>query len=110
MITLRELLHSINVQNNDIDIYVDGIDGIAVCAPVTLTDEGEREFADVMDMEVDGYTIIGDDKDYEDLEDVENDKTDYGGRLELAWQLLTGLAGYCSCANYDKWFKNGKRI
>lgn len=95
---LKDLFEFINANEEDIDVYVDGIDGIDVVAPVILTEEGKKYFADALELEVKNYTVIGNDKDYQDLEDEK-------GRLVLAWGLLTSLAGYCSCSDYDKWFE-----
>lgn len=95
---LKDLFDFINANEEEIDVYVDGIDGIAVCAPVSLTEEGKKHFADALELEVENYTVVGDDKDYDDLDNGE------GGRLMLAWVLLVSLAGYCSVDDYDKWF------
>lgn len=95
---LKDLFEFINANEEDIDVYVDGIDRIAVVAPVILTEEGKKHFADALELEVKKYTVIGDDKDYDDLESD-------SGRLYLAWELLTGLAGYCSYNDYNKWFE-----
>lgn len=96
---LKDLFDFINANEEDIDVYVDGIDGIAVCAPVSLTEEGKRHFADALELEVKNYTIFGNDKDYEDLENN-------NGRLSLAWDLLKSLAGYCPVRDFDRWFKS----
>lgn len=96
---LKDLFDFINANEEEIDVYVDGIDGIAVCAPVSLTEEGKKHFADALELEVENYTVMGDDKDYDDLDNGE------GGRLMLAWVLLASLAGYCDVDDFDKWFK-----
>lgn len=96
---VKDLFEFINANECDVDVYVDGIDGIAVCAPVKLTNKGKRHFAKALELEVKSYTIMGNDKDYEDLEKGK-------GRLVLAWELLKSLAGYCSCENFDKWFED----
>lgn len=96
---LKDLFDFINANEEDVDVYVDGIDGIAVCAPVALTEEGKKHFADALELEVKNYTVMGDDKDYDDLDNGE------GGRLMLAWELLAGLAGYCSVDDFDRWFE-----
>lgn len=43
-ITLRKFLEACRILEEDVDIYVDGIDGIAYCGE-RLTDEGEKYFA-----------------------------------------------------------------
>lgn len=101
--TLQGFFDFVNANEEDFDLYVDGIDSIAVCSPAKLTEEGKKHFGSVLDMEVKHYTVIGNDKDYEDLEAYEEEDKGDGGRLVLAWELLKALAGYCSCEDHDKW-------
>lgn len=102
--TLQGFFDFINANDEDFDLYVDGIGSIAVCAPVKLTYEGKKKFGSVLDMKVENYILFGNDKDYDDLDAYEKNKGD-GGRLVLAWELLRGLAGFCSCYDYDRWFE-----
>lgn len=105
-ITIREFIHYLNCTEKDIDVYVDGIDGIAVCGgEIALTPAGMAEFGEVLEMEMDGHCIIGNDDDYDILTDYQEEDKGDGGRLQKAWEFLCSLAGYCSCDNYDKWFK-----
>lgn len=104
--TLQGFFDFINANEEDFDLYVDGVRGIGVCAPVKLTEEGRKHFGAVLDMEVKRYTIMGNDKDYEDLEAYDEEGKGDGGRLLLAWELLKALAGHCSCEDYDKWFEH----
>lgn len=100
-VTLGKFLESCRIMGEDIDIYVDGIDGIAYCGE-TLTEEGEKVFKEALELPMYGcYVISDDDNDYDLLEKGE-------GRLQLAWDMLTGMAGYCSCDDYDKWFIMGE--
>ena len=103
--TLENLIDSINNANNDVDVYVDGIDGIAVCPPVSLTEEGRKHFEAVLSLPVEGYCIMGEDKDYDDLSDYDEEDKGDGGRLILAWDFLRSQAGYCPCSDFDKWFE-----
>lgn len=96
--TVKDLFEFINANHADMDISVDGFDSIAVCAPVKLTDCGKKHFERALTLKVEDYTILGEDEDYEDLDGENN-------RLALAWDLLTSLAGYCSCENFEKWFE-----
>lgn len=99
-VTLREYLKAIRILEEDKDICVDGIDDacIAYCG-TELTPEGEEHFKEALELEVEEGTVISDrDEDYDLAEDQE-------GRLYLAWELLYGAAGYCSCSDFDKWFK-----
>ena len=87
------------------DVYVDGIDGIAVCPPVSLTEEGRKHFENALLLPVEGNCIMGEDKDYDDLSEYEEKNKGDGGRLVLAWEFLRSQAGYCSCSDFDKWFE-----
>lgn len=100
---VRELIK----QDIDIDVYDDVCEelGIAFCGALELTEEGEREFADVIDYEVwinpcsyGGFPaaiVCIDDEDDEVWEH----------RLERAKLFFESAAGYCSVSDYDKWFK-----
>lgn len=102
--TVRDLIQ----QEVDIDVYDDVCEelGIAFCGPQLLTEEGEKTFADVLDYPVKINTcsygglpaaiVLIDDPD----EDVWNE------RLEKARLFFESAAGYCSCEDYDRWFKD----
>lgn len=81
--TLENLIDSINNAGDDVDVYVDGIDGIAVCPPINFTEEGRKHFETALSLPVEGYCVVGEDKDYNDLYEYEEDKGD-GGQLILA--------------------------
>ena len=103
--TVKDMLHFSNCQEEDRDIYVDGIDGIAVCGgEIALTSAGMERFGVVLDMEMDGNTIMGNDEDYNNMYDYEEGKGD-GGRLYLAYEFICALAGYCDSSDYTKWFE-----
>ena len=108
-LTLREMLHFLNCQEEDRDIYVDameGADGIAVCGgDIALTHDGFEKFGKVLDMKMDGNTIIGNNADYNAMYDYEELEKGDGGRLYLALELIRALAGYCNSSDYDKWFE-----
>lgn len=102
--TLENYLNACQIIGEDRNIVVDGIDAIAYCG-TRLTPEGRKHFAECLNLpmhEENGHpspcVISNDDADYD--EDNEN------SRLALAWEMLAGMAGYCSSENYDKWFKN----
>lgn len=91
----------------DIDLYVDGIDGIAVCPAdelPKLTAKGVEKFKECFDLPVDGHLVEGTGEDYDRLADYQDDDEGDGGRLQLAWEFLCALAGYCSQKNFDIWF------
>ena len=89
----------------DIDVLDDICDAleIAFVGPAKLTDEGLKEFADVLEYEVklhedDGYCIIPCDDD---------PSVKWRTKLHKAAELFYALAGYCSAKDYDKWFLEG---
>lgn len=96
-ISLKELLHAINILGEDRDVTVDGISSIAVCPPVKLTPEGRKHFEQALTANVnveynnDSYcdTYVSDD----------DEKIN-----QMAWDLLGSLAGYCYADGYDQWF------
>ena len=100
--TVRDLIQ----QGIDIDVYDDVCEelGIAFCGPQKLTEEGKKEFSDVLDYPVklhynglDTVVIVN----IDDPDDAVWEK-----RLERAKLFFEGMAGYCSCSDYDKWFEN----
>ena len=97
--TIRGLLR----MNIDIDVYDDDSDGIGIafCGPVGLTDEGRREWRDILDYKVsfvDG-TICGDIAVVKIPDDV-----DYDEMLDRCSDFFGALAGYCSQSDWDEWF------
>ena len=88
----------------DIDVYDDVCEELAICfcGPVTLTAEGEAHFAEFLDYDVDVdqsgvYTtaIVHVDGD---------DGGSWKKRLRKAEEFFNAAAGYCSEADYDRWF------
>lgn len=97
----------------DIDLYVDGIDGIAVVSAddlPMLTPEGYEHFRDCFDLNVVGNLIEGDDEDYDAMYDYEDNDRGDGGRMYLAWEFISALAGYCSNTNFEKWFDESRKF
>ena len=97
--TIRGLL----AMNIDIDVYDDDSDGIGIafCGPVGLTDEGKKEWEDILDYKVsfvDG-TICGDIAVVKIPDDV-----DYDEMLDRCSDFFGALAGYCSQSDWDEWF------
>lgn len=101
--TVRELIQ----QEIDIDVYDNVCEELAIafCGPQALTEEGEKEFADIMDYEVEinlhsygnmpAAIILIDDPDDAVWEE----------RLKKAKRFFESAAGYCPCSDYDRWFK-----
>lgn len=91
----------------DIDVYDDVCEELAIafCGPMELTKEGEETFAEVMNYEVEFNTCS-----YGGLPAViikvdDPDEDVWNARLENARLFFESAAGYCSCEDYDRWFK-----
>ena len=83
----------------DIDVYDDVCEelGIAFCGPLSLTEEGARHFADVLEYEVDrdvNYAVVG----------VDAPGDAWKERLRKAKEFFEAAAGYCRVEDYDRWF------
>lgn len=99
------LLEYLSTRTHDVDVYVDGIDGIAFCPEsFSLTKAGEEEFRDCFQLKMDGDTVVGEEKDYDDLCEFDEENKGNGGRLQLAWEFLCAMAGFCSSKDFSNWF------
>lgn len=99
--TIRELMkHEI-----DVDVYnnITDDEAICLCCPLELTEEGLKEWSDVMDyiveVDMDGYCpsaecICDDDPDIK-----------WQTKKKRLTKFLWSAAGYCSDKDYDTWFK-----
>lgn len=102
-ITLQELLHAINILGDDYDVTVDGIDAIAVCPPVKLTPAGREHFKQALTANV---NVEYSDNSYQDTYVSDDDD-----RInQMAWELLSSLAGYCYADGYDQWFEGEEAV
>lgn len=93
----------INIEE-DIDVYDNVCEelGIAFCGPLELTEEGEKEFAEVMEYEIEisrgpRYSVAV----------VDIDCPDWKRKLRKAKEFFYSAAGYCADEDYEKWFKEG---
>ena len=91
-------------REGDVDIVDDVCEElyIAVCRPVLLTEEGKREFADVLE-----YTVMYDEDDDDGIAllCIEDDDDEvWERRLRRATKFFYGHAGYCSAEKWDRWF------
>ena len=96
---IRELIK----QDIDLDMYDDYDErcACALCCPLELTEMGERQFKDVLDMDV---TINNDDIDVlSGLVHTETDK-----EADALRDFVVSAAGYCSDSEYQAWFKEGE--
>ena len=106
-LTVRDLMRIMD----DIDVYDDVCEelGIAFCNPFDddevhdwneyLTERGMKQFADVLDYPMEiifGNAIV--------CVDDSDDKV-WKTRLRRAKRFFYAAAGYCSCEDYDNWFK-----
>ena len=87
--------------NYDVDVYNNVTEDWAICAccPIVLTEEGEKEWADVLDSTIDIYA------NFEALIDVDGEEGVWQERNRRAKKFFYSAAGYCSVENYKKWFK-----
>lgn len=81
----------------DIDVYDDMTEELGICAvcPIKLTAAGKKEFAEVLSMNIGLY-----ESEYTAIIHVEDE-----AELKRAKKFFYSAAGYCSEANYDKWFR-----
>lgn len=95
--------------SEDIDVYDNYTDelGIAFCGPMSLTEEGKKEFGKILDFEIEivrGYQ-------YGDFAVINVDSPDEKvaeENLKLAIKFFHSLAGYCTEDEYDDWFIEGE--
>lgn len=97
--TLQDLLHAINILGDDRDVTVDGIDSIAVCPPVKLTPAGRKHFKQALTAKV----VVCYARNGQHQETFVSDSDEK--IQEMAWKLLSALAGYCYVDGYDAWFE-----
>ena len=103
--------------DNDIDVYDNVCESLAIafCNPFDddevhnwdeyLTECGMEQFKEVLDypMEI-YYGCVGGCMNAIVLIDDDDDKV-WKRRLRKAEEFFESAAGYCSCEDYDKWFK-----
>lgn len=103
--TIRDLIQ----MEIDIDVYDDVCEELAIafCGPQKLTEEGEKEFAEIMD-----YPVEINQNSYGGIAAAivlidDPDEAVWQPKLEKAKRFFDSAAGYCSCDDYDKWFAEG---
>jgi hypothetical protein len=88
----------VKMPDMDLDVCTDMTDDeISAFVSCELTEEGERHFAEVLDC------------DCEITEDQSYVIVSVGDSLPLNRKVrifFNSMAGYCSCSNWDKWFKS----
>lgn len=103
--TVRDFLNL----SEDIDVYDNVTEElcIAFCGPMYLTPDGEKEFSEILDFEIE---IIRD-YHYGDVAIISVDSSDekiWKKNLKLAIKFFHSLAGYCAESDYEKWFIEGE--
>lgn len=97
-VKLQDLLHAINILGEDRDVCVDGIDSIAVCPPIKMTPVGREHFKQALTANV----VV----EYENDSHQDTYVSDADEKIdEMAWELLSSLAGYCSVKDCKTWFE-----
>ena len=89
----------------DIDCYDNVCEeiGIAYCGPMELTEDGAKEFADVMEYKCEiVHDPIGYDVCIITVDDDPNMK--WRDKLNRAKEFLYSIAGYCADTDFNKWF------
>lgn len=95
--TVRDLL----AMDIDIDVYDNVCESLAIayCGAIALTSEGQKRFADVLDL-----TVNIDKNNCVAIIDVDDAEGVWQKKLKGAKELFYALAGYCSTTDYDTWF------
>ena len=100
--TLRDLLPL----EIDIDVYNDVIDdmGIALCGPTKLTEKGEQEFKEALDLPVE---ILDPDTPYQRVIVMIDDPDEavWKRRRKILRRFLWSAAGYLNDELYNEWFE-----
>jgi hypothetical protein len=97
-LTVRELIGmtvDMDISNNYTDDWFPALSG-----PISLTEEGEEQWDDVLEMKI---TVI--DCSMAELQIDTEDPDECERRLTRARRFFKAQAGYCSESNYDKWFR-----
>lgn len=87
--------------HNDVDVYDDVCEeiGIAYCGEIKLTEEGKKEFEEVLD-----YDIDVDEESNVAVIHVDDKEGIWQKKLKKAKQFFYSAAGYCADEDYQKWF------
>lgn len=100
IITIKDFIRT---ATEDIDVYNNVTDdgGVAYCPPLFLTEEGEKEFAEVLNYKIE---VDEDNKSAEVICDDEEEHTPWQLKKRKAEKLFWAAAGYCSEEDYELWF------
>lgn len=86
--------------------YTDDYAFPTICLPVNLTEEGKREWRDVLRLPVGGIhpTFLSDCAVVIDIDSLPESQADKMERR--LYNFCMAIAGYCSEANTEKWFED----
>lgn len=92
---IKETINDLLKYEGDIDVCDDYDEScyIAFCGPLELTEDGAKEFTDVLPRECEFYPDVV-------VLHADNDK-----EVERLRDFFYSAAGYCSEKDYEKWFK-----
>ena len=99
-ITVAEML----AKDINIDVYDNVCESLTInfWGPMTLTQEGMKEFHDALSL----WVKIYDSGDYPMASvNVDGPEGVWQKKLKAAKHLFNSAAGYCACDDYDKWFE-----
>lgn len=91
--------------HDDIDVYDNVCEelGIAYCGGVTLTKCGEKQFAEVLDYEIEVIEPVTKYDSPVAIVDIDDDGWEH--KLRVAKNFFYSAAGYCKDSDYRKWFR-----
>lgn len=95
--TLRNFIK----HEGDTDIYDDVYDGIGICfcGALRLKKEGQRRYADILDLEVEK---VGQCEAILHIDDPDEELVKH--RYRMAKDFFWSAAGYCDDADWHRWF------
>ena len=100
-------------QEIDIDVYDNVCEelGIAFCGTLKLTDEGNKHFADALDLDIEVAEPVtdryGNVIDYGcAIVDVDGEEGVWQKKLKTAIEFFHAAAGDCADTDYERWFED----
>lgn len=103
--TVREFIERwADGTQDDIDVYDNVCEelGIAFCTGIDLTAEGKKQFAEVLDYNIE---IVEDPFCPVAVVDVNGPEGVWQKKLRNAKKFFYAAAGYCADEDYQRWFK-----
>lgn len=94
---LEEMLTGIDFDVDVCDDYADDLD-VAFCPPTALTEDGRKEFHDILDLDV----VVN--EEYSTACVLLDDKPNYKHLHKMLKQFVWAVAGYVDDEKWNKWF------